>query len=123
MAAYTKIPNVIFTCFIGFIDPENMGIATKTKFLWVSSTEILAKPNSAQTGGGHFEMYFLNDEARVGNSGSFDKLFSMIIWACKKKSACGYFFPGYATLGANAPVLVIEDRLTSILDLPDSYIN
>ena len=40
------------------------------------------KPNSAQTGGGHFEMYFLNDEARVGNSGSFDKLFSMIIGAC-----------------------------------------
>ena len=33
MAANTKIPNVIFTCFIGFIDPENMGIATKTKFL------------------------------------------------------------------------------------------
>ena len=33
MAAYTKIPNVIFTYFIGFLDPENMGIATKTKFL------------------------------------------------------------------------------------------
>ena len=33
MAAYTKIPNVIFTCFIGFLGPENMGIATKTKFL------------------------------------------------------------------------------------------
>ena len=33
MAAHTKIPNVIFTCFIGFLDPENMGIATKTKFL------------------------------------------------------------------------------------------
>ena len=29
MAAYTKIPNVIFTCLIGFLDPENMGIATK----------------------------------------------------------------------------------------------
>ena len=30
-------------------------------------------------GGGHFEKYFLNDEARVGNSGSFDNFFSMII--------------------------------------------
>ena len=33
MAAHTKIPNVIFTCLIGFLDPENMGIATKIKFL------------------------------------------------------------------------------------------
>ena len=79
MAAYTKIPNVIFTCFIGFLDQENMGLATKTKFLSVSNTEILAKPNSPRTGGGHFEKYFLDDEARVGNSGSFDKWFSMII--------------------------------------------
>ena len=56
MAAYTIIPNVIFTFFIGFLDPENMGIATKTKFLWVSNTEILAKPNFGLAGGGHFEM-------------------------------------------------------------------
>ena len=54
MAAHTEIPNVIFTCCIGFLDAENMG-------------------------SGHFEMYFLNDEARVGNSESFDDLFSMII--------------------------------------------
>ena len=36
MAAYTKIPNIIFTSFIGFRDlkdPENMGMATKTKSL------------------------------------------------------------------------------------------
>ena len=33
MAAYTMIPNVIFTCFIGFLDQENTGIATKTMFL------------------------------------------------------------------------------------------
>ena len=33
VAAYTKISNVIFTCLIGFIDPENIGIATKIKFL------------------------------------------------------------------------------------------
>ena len=57
-------------------------------------------------------MYFLNDEARVGNLGSFDKLFSMIICACKKNSACGYFFPAYATLGANAPVLDHKIRNT-----------
>ena len=68
IAAYTNIPNVIFTCLIGFLDPENIGIATKIKFLSVSSTDILAKPNSTRTGGGHFEKYFLNDEARVGNS-------------------------------------------------------
>ena len=30
MAAYAMIPNVIFTCFIGFLDQENTGIATKT---------------------------------------------------------------------------------------------
>ena len=50
MAAHTKIPNVIFTCFIGFLDPENMGIATKTKFLWVSNTEILAKTKFSSNG-------------------------------------------------------------------------
>ena len=33
--------------------------------------------------GGNFEMYFLNDEARVGNYWSFDNLFS-IIEACNK---------------------------------------
>ena len=33
MAAYAMIPNVIFTYFIGFLDQENTGIATKTKFL------------------------------------------------------------------------------------------
>ena len=33
MAAYTKIPNAIFTCLIGIFDPENIGIAAKTKFL------------------------------------------------------------------------------------------
>ena len=33
MAAYTKIPNVIITCLIGFLDPENIGIATNIKFL------------------------------------------------------------------------------------------
>ena len=50
MSAYNKLANVIFTYVIGFLDTENMGIATKIKFLRVSNIEILAKPNSARTG-------------------------------------------------------------------------
>ena len=76
MAAYTKIPNVILTCLTVFLDPENMGIATKIKFLILKYWQNLIR---LEWGGGHFEMYFLSDEARVGNSGSFDNLFSMII--------------------------------------------
>ena len=79
---------------IGFLDPENMGIATKTKFLWVSNTEIVAKPNSAQTRWRPFWNVFFKRWSSGGKFGEFDNLFSMIIWACTKNSACGYFFPG-----------------------------
>ena len=40
MAAHTEIRNVIFTFLIRFLD----------KFIGVSNTELLAKPNSARTG-------------------------------------------------------------------------
>ena len=50
-----KSPN---NAFIGFLDPENMDIDTKTKSICASQTEILAKANLAYGHfGGHFEIY------------------------------------------------------------------
>ena len=40
MAASIKGANVVVTVLIEFLDPENMGIDTKIKPLWVSQTEI-----------------------------------------------------------------------------------
>ena len=81
-AAYTKIPNGIFTCFIGF--QKIWALPPKPSFYEFPILKYWPNQIQLERGRGHFEMYFLNDEARVGNSGSFDHLFSMIIWACKK---------------------------------------
>ena len=51
-----------------------MGIVEEFPILIYWQNQILL-----ERGGGQFEMYFLNDETRVGNSGSFDNLFSIII--------------------------------------------
>ena len=71
-----------------------MGEATKIKFLWVFNIEILVKPNSARTEGGHFEMNFLNDEARVGNSGVLKVWYFCSVSKLVKKFSLWLFFPG-----------------------------
>ena len=57
-------------------------------------------------------MHFVNEYARVGNSGSFDNLFSMIIWACKKFSLW-LFFSGSKP---NTPVLILICMVIAIID-------
>ncbi len=54
MVASPKSPNVIIDVIIMFIDPENIGIDTKSMPLRVPQTEILRK---SILDGGHFEKW------------------------------------------------------------------
>ena len=91
MAAYTKILNVIFTCLIGFLDPENIGIATKIKFLWVSN---IGKTKFGSNGVAAFlKCIFLTMKQGWAIRGV---LIICSLWSCElvqKNSACGYFCP------------------------------
>jgi hypothetical protein len=53
MDAITKSSNSIANAFNGYLDPENMDIDTKIKYMCASHTEIWAKHDLI---GGHFEI-------------------------------------------------------------------
>ena len=101
MDACTKIPNVISTCLIVFLDPENVGVATKIKYWNIGKTKF--DSNGWRP--------FWNDEARVG------VLIICSVWSSELayKIQLVVIFSGYTTQGANAPVLLRLELVDGIV--------
>ena len=91
---FNKLPNVILTCLIGFLDTVNMGKATKINFLRVSNIEILAKPNSAQTEWRPYWNVFFKWWSKSGKFGEFWYFVQYDHLSFKKKFSLWLFFSG-----------------------------
>ena len=79
IAAYTMIPKVILLVLLDSLTKKIRVLPPKPSFYEFPILKYWQSQIRLEPGGGYFEMHFLNEYARVGNSGSFDNSFSMII--------------------------------------------